>query len=230
MAVNATIANRITDLIGSEYSTIPSNRYKDLINAAFNEIADSIKPELLLKYSRTPINVTSASGVSIEDKKILKVIRVDADSNGVDKECQFLEQTDYSIASDANSMYKATSYSPVYTLYSINEASTVLIHPDCNSSGQVGRIWLFHYALADTDLTGITTETLNTGQFMPSEIMHALVLKSCINILQTYISNQTQDEEDSEIVAMLQAQIQGLQSDYQQEVSRFMDEQPGSGE
>ena len=48
MAVNATVANRITDLIGSKYSTVPSNSYKDLINAAFNEIADSIKPELLL--------------------------------------------------------------------------------------------------------------------------------------------------------------------------------------
>ena len=48
MAVNATIANRITDLIGSTYSTIPSNSYKALINAAFNEVADTIKPELLL--------------------------------------------------------------------------------------------------------------------------------------------------------------------------------------
>ena len=34
MAVNATIANRITDLIGSEYSTIPSNSYKDLIKSS----------------------------------------------------------------------------------------------------------------------------------------------------------------------------------------------------
>ena len=195
MAVNATIANRITDLIGSEYSTIPSNSYKDLINAAFNEIADSIKPELLLKYSRTPINVTSASGVSIEDKKILKVIRVDANSNGVDKECQFLEQTDYSIASDANSMYKATSYSPVYTLYSINEASTVLIHPDCNSSGQVGRIWLFHYALADSDLNGINTDTLNRDRAFVGDVDNYMNVEARNEFIEQQDNEYIQSEE-----------------------------------
>ena len=73
MAVNATVANRITDLIGSSYSTIPSNSYKDLINAAFNEIADSIKPELLLKYSRTPGRLEGATEWLVEDRKILKV-------------------------------------------------------------------------------------------------------------------------------------------------------------
>ena len=46
----ATIGSRITDLIGSEYSTIPSNSYEDLIRASVNEIADMLPNELLLKY------------------------------------------------------------------------------------------------------------------------------------------------------------------------------------
>ena len=45
----ATIADRITDLIGAEYATIPSLSYKDLINAAFNEVADMVSEDLLLK-------------------------------------------------------------------------------------------------------------------------------------------------------------------------------------
>jgi hypothetical protein len=229
MAVNATIANRITDLIGSEYSTIPSNSYKDLINAAFNEIADNIKPELLLKYSAAPTTVTSSSGVSIEDKKILKVTRIDA-NGGVERECKLLNRTEFSIATDSTSIHYSTVYSPIYKIHSDNTASTLVIFPNCDSSGQEGKIWFFSYALASTDLSGITTATLNTTHFMPSEIMHSLVLKSCINILQAYMSNQIQDEEDSEIVQLLQAQIQGLQQDYQQEFSRFMAEQPGSGE
>ena len=222
MAVNATIASRISDLIGDTYSTIPSLSYKDLINAAFNEVADTISTEELLKYSDTPTNVTSASGVSIEDKKILKIVRVDANSNGVDKECKFLEQTNYSIASDSNSIYKATAHSPVYTVYSLNNASTVLIHPDCNSSGQVGRIWSFAYAVDTDDLTTITTSTLNT-KFMPKTSMHAIVLKSCINILNTYISEQVQEEEDQELLTMVTAQIQSLEKSYAGEMQRFMD-------
>ena len=221
MSVNATIANRISDLIGDTYSTIPSNSYKDLINAAFNEVADMMSIDTLLKYSDTPTNVTSASGVSVEDKKILKVIRVDANSNGVDKECKYVDQTLYSIASDSGSIYKATPYSPVYTIYSINNASTVLIHPDCNSDGQVGRIWLFSYALASTDLTAVTTATLNTSYFMPSTSMHAIVLKSCINILNAYVSEQVQAEEDQELLNMGAAQIQNLEKSFTQEIQRF---------
>ena len=94
MAVNATIGNRIADLIGDTYSTIPSNSYKDLINAAFNECADTIKPELLLKYSAAPTTVTSASGVSVEDKKILKVTRIDY-NGGVERDCKYLERTEF---------------------------------------------------------------------------------------------------------------------------------------
>jgi hypothetical protein len=229
MAVNATIANRITDLIGSEYSTIPSNSYKDLINAAFNEVADSMKSELLLKYSVAPTTVTSSSGVSIEDKKILKVTRIDS-NGGVERECKLLERTEFSVATDSTSIHYATVYSPVYKLHSDNAASTLVIFPNCDGSGQEGKIWLFSYALGSTDLTGETTATLNTDYYMPSEVMHALVLKSCINILQAYTSNQVQDEEDSEIVALLQGQLQGLQNDYQQEMIRFMPEKPGSGE
>tara|TARA_Y100001963_G_scaffold136843_1_gene199907 strand:+ start:231 stop:929 length:699 start_codon:yes stop_codon:yes gene_type:complete len=217
----ATIADRITDLIGSEYATIPSLSYVDLINAAFNEVADMMSVEELLKYSDTPTNVTSASGVSIEDKKILKVIRVDANSNGVDKECQFKEQTSYSIASDSNSIYKATAFSPIYTVYSLNNASTVLIHPDCNSSGQVGRIWSFAYATNSTNLTAITAATLNTSHFMPTSSIHAIVLKSCINILNTYLGEQVQEEEDIEMMQMIQNQIQGLEKAFLQEMQRF---------
>ena len=231
MAVNATIANRITDLIGSEYSTIPSNSYKDLINAAFNEVADTIKPELLLKYSRTPGALTEASTWLVEDRKILKVTRVDANSNGIERECKLLSVTEFSQAKDSASINYATAYSPVYTFDDNNDgAASLSIFPVCNDGGQTGKIWYFAYALATTDLIGVTTATLNTQYYMPSEIIHAIVLKSCINILQAYMSNQIQDEEDSEIVQLLQAQLAGLQQDYQQEISRFMSDQDGSAE
>ena len=112
MADGGTIAQRITDLIGSQYSTDAAYA-GDLINAAINEVADMVSEDLLLKYSPTPTNVTSASGVSIEGKKILKVIRVDADSNGIDRECLPLSAAEYSSASDSTRIHYATAYSPI---------------------------------------------------------------------------------------------------------------------
>ena len=222
MSVDATIGSRITDLIGSEYATIPSLSYKDLINAAFNEVADSMKPELLLKYSRTPGRLEGATEWLVEDRKILKVTRVDADSSGIERECKLLSVTDFSQAKDSTSLHYATVYSPIYTFDDKNDgAASLSIFPVCNGNGQEGRIWYFSYALGDTNLTGITTATLNIAQFMPSESMHAIVLKSCINILDAYMSNQIQDEEDAEIVSLLQVQIQKLQQSYGNEMLRF---------
>ena len=227
MSVNATVANRITDLIGSTYSTIPSNSYKDLINAAFNEIADNMKTELLLKYSKTPGRLEGETEWLVEDRKILKVTRVDAYSNGVERDCKYLDVIEYSRAKDSSSLYYATAHSPVYTFNDKNDgAATLTIFPTCNDGGQEGRIWYFTYALATTDLTGITTESLNTSHYMPSDCMNALVYKSCYNILTAYLSDQIQDEEDSELVNMVSAQIQTFDKLYREEMTRFMDGQP----
>ena len=83
----ANIADRITDLIGSEYATTPNLSYKDLINAAFNDIADMVSEDLLIKYSKTPGVLESNSEWLVEDRKILKVTRVDSNSSGIEREC-----------------------------------------------------------------------------------------------------------------------------------------------
>lgn len=217
----ATIAERIEDLIGDEYATIPSLSYKDLINSAFNEFADMVSEDLLLKYSATPTSITSASGVSVEGKKLLKIVRVDANSSGIERECTPVDRAAYAQANDNTSIYFATVYSPVYRLESNNAATTVEITPSCNNSGQTGLIWTFAYATNSTDLTDIDASELNTLHFLPNNAIHGIVLKSCINIIQAYISNFIQDEEDQEMLQMIQAQLQGLQAAYQQEMSRF---------
>ena len=65
---------------------------------------------------------------------------------------------------------------------------------------------------------------------MPSNLIHAIALKSSVNILSAYISNQVQDEEDSELLGMVNAQKQSLEGQFQSEIQRFMDEsgKPGS--
>lgn len=217
----ASIADRITDLIGSEYATIPSLSYIDLINAAFNEVADTMSIDELMKYSSAPTTVTSATGVSIEDKKILKVTRIDS-NGGVERECAVLDRTAFSIATDSASIHYATVYSPVYRVHSDNAASTLVIFPNCDSSGQEGKIWSFAYATNATNLTAITAATLNTTHFMPTTSIHAIVLKACVNILNAYVSEQVQEEEDLELLGMITSQIQSLEKAYLSEIQRFV--------
>ena len=229
MAVNGTIAQRITDLIGSQYST-DADYAGDFINAAINEIADMVSEDLLLKYSRTPGELTSNSEWLVEGRKILKVTRIDSDSSGIERECKSLGRDMFSAAGDSGSIHFATAFSPIYHLDSANAgAATLKILPEPGGT-QRGKIWYFSYVTGGTDTTGVTAATLNTSYYLPSELIHAVALKSSVNLLNAYISNQIQDEEDIEMMQMLQAQIQLLEKSYTQEISRYMDEsgKPGA--
>ena len=224
----ATIAERIEDLIGADYATVPSLSYKDLINAAFNEVADMLSVDILLKYSKTPGVLQSNSEWLVEDRKILKVTRVDADTNGVERECELVDRERFSEAGDSGSLYFATVYSPIYHLDSANAgAATLKILPEPGTT-QKGRIWYFSYTSTE-DLTGITAATLNTTYCLPSNLIHGIVLKACINILTSYISNQVQDEEDSEMLQLITQQLSGLQSSFQAEMTRYVDPQRAVG-
>ena len=46
----------------------------------------------------------------------------------------------------------------------------------------------------------------------------------CINILNAYISDFVQDEEDTELQQMLTAQMQLLQTNFANEMKRFMEQ------
>ena len=154
MAQGGNLAQRITDLIGSQYST-DAEYEGDLINAAINEIADMLPEDVLLKYSAVGVQQVAAdvaNGYNIEDKKCLKVIRRDG---SVDRECVFLTLTEYQKAADSTSIYKATDFSPVYTIDYNNNTPILRIRPNCTDTDK-GFIYCFS-SVSYTHLTLPTT-------------------------------------------------------------------------
>ena len=216
MGASGALTVRITDLIGAEYTS--NAAYEgDLINAAINEIADMLPVELLIKYSRTPGQLESNSEWLVEDRKILKVTRIDSDS--IERECKEVDRAGFAAAGDSGSIYEATEFSPIYHHDTANAgAATLKILPEPAIS-QKGKIWYFAYVSGNN--TAITQATLNTSLYLPSNLIHAIALKSSVNILKAYISNQVQDEEDIELMQMIQAQSQGLEKDFLTEMQRF---------
>ena len=213
----ATIGNRITDLIGSDYSVIPANSKADLINAAINEVADMLPYELLLKYAVNPIDLdeSTPTWTTVEGKKVLLVTRLDDSSPRLAQECKPVSIQDFEKAKDANSIYLATKYNPVYAYITDagNTVLTILPEPIVHEDVKV-----YYFAYLTSDQAG---STAITG--FPTEAHQAVVLKAAINILQAYISDFVQDEEDMEMQQMLSGQIQSLQAQYQMEISRYME-------
>jgi len=216
----ATINQRIEELIGSDYAVIPANSVNDLINAAVNEIADSLPPELLLKYVHYKAMVGASGLDATEEKKILLVTREIADAGTEVRECKAIPFFEFLRAQDSSSIYQATVESPVYT-YDVTTAADpkLRIFPE-PTTDQVGLVWYFTY-IEGTNGNYASATDING---LPNSCLQAVVLKACMNILQAYISDFVQDEEDNEMQTMITAQMQSLAQQYNMEMGRFMEQ------
>jgi len=232
MAQGGNLGQRITDLIGAIYST-DVDYEGDLINAAINEIADMLPIEVLAKYSKTPGVLTSASEWLTEGRKILKVTRVDANSGGIERECLGVDRRGFAVAGDSGSIYEATAYSPIFHHDTANDGASTLKVLPVPTSDQQAKIWYFTYVTStapDSDITDLTEATLNTTVYLPNNLIHAISLKSSVNILKAYISNQVQDEEDIELMQMITSQMQLLEKDFMTEMQRYTGQKKPEGE
>lgn len=218
----ATFDTRIKDLIGDYTTRLDSNHRSDLLNTSIAMVADSVKPELLLKYAKAPQSITDSSGWnSIEGKKVLLVTRLDA-SGGVDRECQIVSISEFSQAADTDSMYEATAFSPI-ACYTTSGAVAVLKVLPVPTGTESVNVYYFEYPTSD--LTASNDATLNAAG-IPDQLFHVIALKTSIVMLQAYMSNAVQDEEDQEIVSIVQAQIASLIQQYELEIARFVGGKP----
>ena len=213
----ATIKQRIEDLIGSDYAVIPANSRNDLVNAAVSEVADSLPPELLLKYCSNVTEFT-ASYDGPEEKKVLLVTRKVSDVTNELRECTPVPYNEFLRASDSTSMYEATIQTPVYT-YDVTAADNPIlkVHP-APTNDTKAKVWFYLYPIGSTAMDASTLAGL------PDSCLQAIVLRSCINLLQAYISDFVQDEEDVEMQGMLTAQIEQLHKAFVMEMGRFTEQ------
>jgi hypothetical protein len=214
----ATYAVRLQELIGSSYTTIASNSYSDIFNAAVAEVADMLPSDLMVKYAAGPVTLdhNTPTWASVEGKKVLQVLRLDG-SGGKYRAVRPLSNWDFDKAQDSNGIYLATKYSPVMHYFNASGTTSVIVFPTPTAS-EVVKIWYFQYPTSD-----ITGETSLDG--LPNEAEHLLLLKAGNKMLQTYISNMVQDDEDSELFQMLTAQQQSLQAQMLDELKRFTEPQ-----
>ena len=211
----ATLAQRVQDLIGFDYSDNSINTENEALETACAEIIDLAPTALLLKYAVAPYNLVSGSTtINISGKKILRVIRYDT-LNSVGRLCEKVDLDEwFLLTSDTNSIYYPTDHSPVYT----ENRDTLEVFPAVTGSidgADSAKVFYIIYPTGDN----IDSATSISG--LPNELEHAVALKASIYILQTLISDAVQDDEDDELQNMYNNQKQSLQGMYQAEIQRL---------
>ena len=208
---------RLVDLIGDYAAKINDNHEIDLLNAAITEVADSVPPELLLKYAVAPITLNNGTPTwtDVEGNKVLLVTRKDA--GNVHRTCELVGIPAFSQAQDTDSIYNATSHTPVSCLTTAG-GTTVLDVKPITTVSETASIYYFTYPTTNQKER---TDTQLNDAGIPTQLFHAIALRTATMYLQAYLSDAIQDDEDQEIVAMLQVQIKSLFTQYGLEMTRF---------
>jgi hypothetical protein len=224
----ATLAQRIQDLIGFDYSDNSINTENQAIHTSYAEVIDNLPESVLLKYAVAPTDLTSGSlTMETEGKKILRVVRIEGSNDSgihIHRVCEKVNIYEYlQITEDTNSIYLPTSHSPIYTEDPETGTTLLKIFPALTGSTgdtvNTAKVWYTSY-LDDSNSTAFAQEV----EGIPNEVEHAVVLKAALYILQTMISDAIQDDEDDEMLAMLNNQSQSLQAMYQIEMARLSGE------
>ena len=224
----ATLAQRIQDLVGFDYTSNSINSENEAIHTSYAEVIDNLPESILLKYAVAPTDLTSGSlTMETEGKKILRVVRIEgSNDNGIHihRVCDKVDIYEYlQITEDTNSIYHPTSHSPIYTEDPETGTTLLKIFPALTGSSgdtvNTAKVWYTSY-LDDGNSTAFAQEV----DGIPNEVEHAVALKAALYILQTMISDAIQEDEDDEMLAMLNNQSQSLQAMYQIEMARLSGE------
>jgi hypothetical protein len=153
----ATFTNRLTELIGSDYTTIAANSQYDFFNAAIAEVADMLPTELLLKYAVGPILLDNGTPTwaNVEGDKVLLVTREEGDG-GPHRDCKQVSIEDFERAKDTNSIYLATAHTPVYAFTTTGGTTSLVLHP-IPTSTEGAKVYYFAYpTLSDLAVSSVT--------------------------------------------------------------------------
>ena len=218
----ATLGQRIQDLIGFNYASNDINSEDEAIETAAAEVIDLLPVGLLLKYAVAPADLyTDNTTYAIEGKKILRVIRFDAST--VARLCEKVDiDTFKEITVGSNSLYLPTKHSPVYTEDPESGTTLLNVFPTPTAAGtdlaEAAKVYYITYPI------GASTDSLSAIDGIPNELEHAIALKASMYILQTMISDAIQEDEDDQMLAMQNNQMQSLQGMYQAEMQRLTGE------
>jgi hypothetical protein len=219
----ATYKERIEDLIGTEMETLHSvNGITAIFDNAVRSVCKALPMQLVYeKGALTPEEMTASTEV-ITNKLVVHVERLD--DNARRRACTVTDAASFNDSSDPNSIYVATSYTPVYAITSTQAGGveTLEVYPAPDGTEKAYVYHIDFAALVSTDIdtaeVGLYASTL-AG--VPIIAEQAIIYKAASDYLITYLNEAIQEDEDNEITQLINSQISIIKSSYMEELQRL---------
>ena len=206
------IRDKIKDIVGENmFTDCPASN--EFINGAIAEVCDKAPVDLLIKYhngAAVELN-NSPKTLDVAGNRVLAVLR--EDSANVLRDAMEVNEVDFRTKYDnSGSSFKATDLTPVWS--TIKGVLNVYPEPDATDSA-----FVYRFTYPSTDWANSSSVAIPG---VPAELEQAILFRAAISIIQSYVSNAVQDDEDSEMQTMLNGQLQSLNASYQLEMDKFL--------
>ena len=238
-------------LLGEEIFTLfGDSMLNEAFESAFKTVSEIISEDVILENlgesNKYFINITAtynAQGFSY-GKRILRVLRQNttdentSDSNQYYYPCRKIGQHNDNAFNPNSIYYENDPFDPVWY---IADDGGILISPKDSSSQPVGRVYYMafpKFGIGKEEDENVTHNLGNTsgwhnfsliGATDEGQIFHGLPIEArvlvyldmALNLCMGFISNHVQDDEDTELVNLLNSQVQFLSGKRQAELQRI---------
>jgi len=186
------------------------NAYNEMINNFLKQSARAVlnlMPDDVLIRDSIKTNITSDSGITVTDKKVVKVTR--AGHGCIEMP---LEEKAH-LQANSGSIKEPTKRSPVYYIEGqITTGGFLFIKPDPTATEQ-GQL--------DFNLYPSPLYNEDSIDNFPDRAEYAVVIGSAIRLLQHKINKMIHEDEDIELTSVAQQELQTVTMMYQDEIARL---------
>lgn len=223
----ATYKERIEELIGTEMAEIASSGTNAIFDNAVRSVCGALRMQFIYEQGGQKPEELGVASYTVTDKL---VVHVERDDGNVLRACTPVDAGQFRVSSDANSIYKATTFTPVYSLINSNAGgvATLGIYPAPTVSQKAYIHHVDFAAIASDeepmdgdqvlDALGLYASTL-AG--VPITANQAIIYKAASDYLLAYLNEAIQEDEDAEITQLINSQISVLKSSYMEELQRL---------
>ena len=239
-------------LLGEEIFTLfGDSMLNESFESAFKTVSEFIEDSIILEnlgnsnsYSETITATYNAQSFAYE-KRILRVLRQNSTDEDTTEDTQYyypcrkISQHNDNAFNPNSIYYENDPFDPIWY---IQDNGGIKIAPKDSSSQPVGKIYYMSFpkfGVGKEDDANITHNLGNTsgwhnfsliGSTDEEEIFHGLPIEArvlvyldmALNLCMGFISNHVQDDEDTELVTLLQAQVEFITGKRQIELQRIV--------
>jgi len=269
MALTTTIKARVLSALGEDNSDYLDqiSAPEELFNEALWDIAGVVPSRYLLTQIEQPVDPenmimgqqTNGYNFNIEDKLVLLITRTEPDhtltmggdvpdidvERYITKPCKNIPFEDSHKATDVNSMFYATKFSPIYTVKNVGGASTIFVYPETSGSFTAGNgpytdgnilplgtstYTVFAYSRETIMETGGGTETDSAWDTMtefkniPRDIEDIVIKRIALKVIELKLSDMATQEEDTELFTLLTQNKALLEESLTQSIEKLRSE------